>query len=1156
MPDLLDQGKDLPSFKVVPPRKDFRLEDFTLPDGTPMMGPNGMLVPPARSFQMVLNAATKVLSFRFDEAMRNSPVASRAMRRDAFIRGLLEERILPTINRDWVIEVDDDADPRQQFVRDQLTKLVRAIPDFDAFRRAQLDAVWFGRAACQWAYNRDDENDGLWGIPRWDSIHGDSVQFTFDGVPAILLDSMTTGWYAHNGATQGPGGDLRPTDRGGTALVLQHPYWRDRYAVHRHILEKADYLEGELAGSVQGLGIRGLVYWQYVVRTEALTWMLAYMQAVGQMDLLVFNYPAGNDQAKKQQEANANKIIGKAAIVCPRPPNGNWPSVEQVSMNSAGLKAMHELVADYFDRHIERLIVGQSMSAGADKGTGLGGTGRAEFTRATKDEILVHDTNRLDATLTTDLVRKLKKYNFPWAKFPTRFKSVLPDLKAMEKVESGLKLVSIPGMTIKTDELREAAGFSRPEEGDEVLGQPMPPPMPGGMPGQPGMPPGGPGGPPGAGPAPGGPPMLPAGPPAQNAAYGPVGAPNGTIGYVPGAFDSGLATVAPRERARGHFQAVHNDAGVGAAGVPPTPGPVMAHPGGSNTYLPTWDRTRVALTRHNAPTTPTPYEAGPHKFCSTQVNLTGEAAIKMLWLGNLIRDEHVHSKGREQEPHVTLRYGLHHPDPAPVGRELRGAGPIRMRLGGLAAFKGEDMGKDYDVIVVKVHSPDLRWLNRKLGKLPNTETFKYNPHATVAYVKKGYGELYAKSLPPLNIDVVADGVVFSDQDHQYTWIPTAQPPTGNGPNMNPVGYGRTAYANQHPDVAAISKNISQNPGDMTGRLVLADALQETNDPRHELVRAHAAASGSTGPPRTQRTGGGAQGRSREQRVYDDAQRRISWLDDQERQQIAAHLRANATAGTHYRPDVLSREIGAMLPDFHPLKSAMITAEPDADDVWHPVTPMMANRTHGAWLTRWGSGGVAFQTGPGHATWVDAAVQALHNVRHHGGIRFDLSQIPADEPQPPIQASRYTAYDDDRERQGFLNAIHADPLESTNHLVMADWHDERGEHDEAAFRRAMGEWMGKLGQMGTSPRRTNPDGSTALWRSPWVPHQGIPSYQHFPGGIDRRVARMHGLEGGHSTYPDMENAYRNAYMESLRLKRQAGGQNQVAANQDAQQGGFA
>jgi len=378
----LDSPPDLPAFRTVPPSKRFSLDDFKLPDGTPMIGPDGLLVPPARSFNMVINAATRVFSYRFDEAMRDNFVNARAMRRDAFLLGLFEERILPTINRRWQIETDDELDPDQKLVRDALTRYVQAIPAFDMFRRALLDGIWFGRAGCQWNSARNAEVDGLWTIQRWDPIHGDSIQFTFDGVPAILLDAMTTGWYASHGATVGPGGDLRPTDRGGTALVLQRPYWRDRFAVHQHMRQKADYFEGELAGSVQGFGLRGQVYWHYVVRTEALTWMLAYMQAVGQMDLLIFNYPQGDAEAKANAEANARKIIGKAAMACPRNPQGTWPAVEQVPMNSEGLKALHDLISEYFDRHIERLFVGQSMSSGADNDSGLGGTGRADFAKA------------------------------------------------------------------------------------------------------------------------------------------------------------------------------------------------------------------------------------------------------------------------------------------------------------------------------------------------------------------------------------------------------------------------------------------------------------------------------------------------------------------------------------------------------------------------------------------------------------------------------------------------------------------------------------------------------------------------------------------------------------------------------------------------------
>lgn len=600
-PDLTEQ------FRVIPENRQVRLDDMRLPDGSPMVGADGLLIPSARSYSMIVNTATRVYSYRYDEAMRDNFVSARAMRRDAFLEGLFEERILPTINREWQLEVDDPEDPNQRRVRDELTEVVKAIPDFDAFKRANLDGVWFGRAGAQWAYQRKKNIKNRWGLSRWDPLHGDSIQFTFDGVPAILLDTQTVSWYQNHGATFGPNGDIRPTDRGGMALVLHRPYWRDRFSIHVHMRRKADYFEGELAGSVQGLGLRGLVYWSYVVRTDVLTWMLGYMQAVGQMDMLVFNFPWGNAEAERTQIANAQKIIGKAAIACPRNPQGNWPAVEQIPMNSAGLKALQELNNDYFDRHIERLFVGQSMSSGQDKGTGLGGTGRALFAKDTKDEILVYDTSRLDSTFSCDLVEPLKRYNYPWAQFPVRYKSTMPDVRAKEKVQSGQVMIR-SGIPIKLDEFREAGGFSRPKAGEEVIAQPMPgaPPMvcimgahgpelppqyggpfPGSMLPQnapPGMnPPGAPPqvtgqGPPGAqlaSPYPSSQnPMLSPGPFmghqfAPNAPYGPVGYPNGSL---PGSFGS----------------PVYNDAT--QSGAVPTAGPRMAEPGGGNTYIPTWRR--------------------------------------------------------------------------------------------------------------------------------------------------------------------------------------------------------------------------------------------------------------------------------------------------------------------------------------------------------------------------------------------------------------------------------------------------------------------------------------------------------------------------------------------------------------------------------------
>ena len=56
-----------------------------------------------------------------------------------------------------------------------------------------------------------------------------------------------------------------------------------------------------------------------------------------------------------------------------------------------------------------------------------------------------------------------------------------------------------------------------------------------------------------------------------------------------------------------------------------------------------------------------------------------------------------------------------------------------------------------------------------------------------------------------------------------------------------------------------------------------------------------------------------------------------------------------------------------------------------------------------------------------------------------------------------------------ERAAFERNIDENPLDWQNHLVYADWLDEHGEPDEAAFRRAMGEWQ-RTGKRTISPHK--------------------------------------------------------------------------------------
>ncbi len=81
----------------------------------------------------------------------------------------------------------------------------------------------------------------------------------------------------------------------------------------------------------------------------------------GPMQVLIFNYPDGNEHARQAQEANARQIKGYYAIVCPRNPTSNFPAVElaQAPSNLPGFKKTTEMTAD----HRVRIIYEEDKSS-------------------------------------------------------------------------------------------------------------------------------------------------------------------------------------------------------------------------------------------------------------------------------------------------------------------------------------------------------------------------------------------------------------------------------------------------------------------------------------------------------------------------------------------------------------------------------------------------------------------------------------------------------------------------------------------------------------------------------------------------------------------------------------------------------------------------
>lgn len=483
---------------------------------------DGMLLPHYRTFTSVWNLHSRQYHYRFDEAIRQSPQNALAMRRDAFIMALRQERYYPTANTNWHIETDDDKDPIQQALVKQLTAEVRCTPYLSKLFLSLLEAIWYGRYGSQITPRQETVNGlRVWVVGKHKPVNGDKIQFSYDDIPGVMVNSQWTP----------PPEEMANIIRGerSNVLLLDQGKWRDRFIIHKHELDDADFFEGEMAGAIHGVGLRSRLNWVYWLRDEMLAWCVTFMEKVGLLGLLVFYYEEGNNDSFEKAQQAAQSVSHQNAIVVPIPKGQSKTSAgaDLIPASTNGVSTLQEIISGYFERHIERLIVGQSMSSGHDQQNSLGGTGRAEFAADTKYQLLKFDADNLGETLTSDLLGPLMRMNHSALPFKPRFVFDVPDPRSKDKLASAKSFVDMGGTVIE-DEVRKLVGFSRPTDDDDVIGgQQMPP---GGMPGQ---------GPPGDGP----PEPGQDGPPGDRAPNGE----NGTFGHG----DQAQTTIRPTKSPTG-----------------------------------------------------------------------------------------------------------------------------------------------------------------------------------------------------------------------------------------------------------------------------------------------------------------------------------------------------------------------------------------------------------------------------------------------------------------------------------------------------------------------------------------------------------------------------------------------------------------------------
>lgn len=132
---------------------------------------------------------------------------------------------------------------------------------------------------------------------------------------------------------------------------------------------------------------------------------------------------------------------------------------------------------------------------------------------------------------------------------------------------------------------------------------------------------------------------------------------------------------------------------------------------------------------------------------------------------DLYYNEKENISGTETDPHVTVLYGIHGDIPMKdIEAQVEKFEPTEIKYKNISFFESEK----YDVLKISVETTSNLKKSRKIlmDNLKHTLTFPdYNPHLTIAYVKKGTVEKYTKNKKLVdlckNIDMISDTVKIS-----------------------------------------------------------------------------------------------------------------------------------------------------------------------------------------------------------------------------------------------------------------------------------------------------------------------------------------------------------------------------------------------------------
>lgn len=349
--------------------------------------------------------------------------------RDSAIFANIQTRKRAALGVDWFIQAPRNATPAEEKLRDEVDELFYQIGNLEDLIIDCMDAVGHGFSALEieWAFNGK-----VWYPNAF--IHRPQSWFKWDKLDNLLLKT--------------------PQNQTGEPL---RPYG---WVVHTHKSRSTQLARNNLFRTLA---------WLYMFKHYSIHDFAEFLELYG-MPIRIGKYGAGATKDEKQTLKRALAEIGHNAA-------GIMPESMSIELHNAanaggasGNNPFLQMV-DWCEKSIARLILGQTLTSGADGKSSTNALGNVH--NEVRRDLLVSDVKQLGQTFTQQIILPYLLINFPNvdpARIPTfEFDTKEPADLALF-ADSLPKLVDI-GLQIPANWARDKLGIPEVQEGEAVLGR-------------------------------------------------------------------------------------------------------------------------------------------------------------------------------------------------------------------------------------------------------------------------------------------------------------------------------------------------------------------------------------------------------------------------------------------------------------------------------------------------------------------------------------------------------------------------------------------------------------------------------------------------------------------------------------------------------------